>query len=1516
MRIAGTGTTVSCRAPIRVLRVGSMWRWGKDMPKDANVGASASECCTAGSVGDRHPSTYCRHDPGPNDANQMQPAGRTVADIASRWLLSVGLFLAALPAIAQPVPIDGVGVVAGGGAHTCAASARGGARCWGANSLAQLGDDSRTDRLLAVNVRGLSERLLALTAGDDHSCALLEGGIVKCWGLNFYGQLGDGSRGLGLTPVTTRGLGSGVQQIGAGENHSCALTAAGGVKCWGANYSGQLGDGTSTDRTEPVDVLGLTSGVRAIAVGHRHTCAVTNAGAMRCWGFNFFGQLGDGSDQDRLTAVDAVGLSSGVVQIAAGGRHTCALRGSGLVNCWGSNGSFQLGNDGDENSQLTPTPVIGLIGTVTALDLGGDHSCVLIAGGTVKCWGRNDVGQLGNGDNARSRRPVDVVGLLPGVQSIAVGQEHGCALQADSTLRCWGLNFSGQLGDGGSTQSFEPRTTTQLPAPMQAVSVGEEHSCGLSNAGAVLCWGLNFFGQLGDGSQTQRLLPGPVSGLNAGVSAIAIGGFHGCALRAGGVQCWGANAFGQLGNGSSGDQTTAVAVQGLADSVQAIAAGGQHSCALRGGGVRCWGHNFAGQLGDGSDQFRLSPVDVIGLGSGVRAIAAGVFAHTCAITNTGGLRCWGANDSGQLGDGTRTNRLTPVDVQGLSSGVQAVALGAEHTCALLSGGAVRCWGSNDILQLGNESVQQDQLTPAPVPGLESGATALALGRTHSCALLAQGNVRCWGRNDFGQLGDGSSLNRVAPVPVTSLGAGVLSITAAAEHNCAVQTGGSIRCWGSNYSGQFGNGEFGGRPVPVVVKRDRDIRRRPTPPVDASINAPASNASGQFLVFESHATNLIPADSNGSRDVFRVDTYTGEVLRISVDNGGAQLNGDAGEASISADGQQVVFVAPDAAVGTLLGESSKRQQARQKGGQSGIFLRNLLTGSTQRVGTAMSDGSAPQLAQSAGALVFTTLNTNPALGPIDRPQVFLQSLIAQAGGGLPAPRCLSCKAVASNGSDTAQDTDGSASAAVISGDGRQVAWQSTAKNGLAGVTASCPNAASNVLLRNLLTGSLQVVSAPAAGGSCGGGSNASVAPSIDFDGDRLVFQSDQPLTAGDNNQLSDIFLRDLASGSLLRLSQTTAGAGGNAPSTRPAIAGDGGSVVFRSEARNLVAGNADNNEVADVLAWSGTTGSLQRVSSNALGDQADALSDQPVLNFSGSLVAFESDASNLLLGAGGVLDSNGLTDIFQTANPLAGVPLKTATWWKQSESGWGLHVIDQGNVLAPAWFTYDVDGEPTWFLVGGAFAQADGSFVGDLFRYTGVPFAQIVGPAADPANPVGAAILRFSGDQSLQFSYSVNGVAQTKRMTRFPFGNRDIACRASADASRQMASNFSDIWWGGTTTPGWGLILIHLDSQLFAVWYTYDQDREAVFFVIPTTLQADGSFSGGVFRQANGIPFSMINDAMPSAGSTQIGTASFRFSDGGNGVFAYSIGAVSQSKSITRLQVGSVAASCETTAVAE
>ena len=697
--------------------------------------------------------------------------------------------------------------IAAGRVHTCALTAQGGVRCWGENENGQLGDGTYLSTGVPMDVMGLTSGITAIAAGGSHTCALTATGGIKCWGTNWGGQLGDGTGTSRTTPVDVNGLTSGVAAIAAGGGHTCALTNAGGVKCWGTNGYGQLGDGTGTSRTTPVDVNGLTSGVTAIAAGWFHTCALTTAGSVKCWGNNGYGQLGDTTTNDRASPVDVVGLSSGVTAVAAGWYHTCVLTTAGSVKCWGNNWYSQLG-DGTSVQRTAPVDVNGLTSSVIAVAAGGFHTCARTTTGGARCWGGNWQGQLGDGTNSTRFTPVDVSGLTSGVTAIAAGYSHTCALTAASGVTCWGNNSSGQVGDGSLGNPKTPVGIANLGNGVAAAAAGWTHICALTTAGGVKCWGNNYYGQLGDTTTNDRASPVDVNGLTSGVIAVAAGGYHTCALTAaGGVKCWGNNWYSQLGDGTSVQRTAPVDVNGLTSGVIAVTAGEYHTCALtNAGGVKCWGTNGYGQLGDGTGTSRTTPVDVNGLTSGVTAIAAGWF-HTCALTTAGSVKCWGYNNEGQLGNGTWTSspNPTPIDVLDLSSGVLAVTAGGYHTCALTNAGGVKCWGNNGYGQLGINSSGSYFTRPMNASDLTTTAAAITAGFYHTCALTNAGGVKCWGFNGYGQLGDGTNTNRSSPVDTIGLNSSTAAVRAGYMNTCAVTTAGALQCWGSNESGQMGNG---------------------------------------------------------------------------------------------------------------------------------------------------------------------------------------------------------------------------------------------------------------------------------------------------------------------------------------------------------------------------------------------------------------------------------------------------------------------------------------------------------------------------------------------------------------------------------------------------------------------------------------------------------------------------------------------------------------------------------------
>jgi len=433
------------------------------------------------------------------------------------------------------------------------------------------------------------------------------------------------------------------------------------------------------------------------------------------------------------------------------------------------------------------------------------------------------------------------------------------------------LSFAG-VNSPPSPQAAAPEHTAIPPqeAPealppllnIAAITAGGQHTCALTTGGGVKCWGYNYNGQLGDGTTTDRHTPVNVSGLASGVSAIAVGWLHTCALTSGGgVKCWGWNYRGQLGDGTTTDRHTLVNVSGLASGVSAIAAGDSHTCALTaGGGVKCWGNNVTGQLGDGTTTTRLTPVNVNGLASGVSAIATGGN-HTCARTAGGGVKCWGWNYRGQLGDGTTTDRLTPVNVNGLASGVSAITAGGQHTCARTAGGGVKCWGYNSSGQLGDGTIT-DRLTPVGVSGLASGASAITAGARYTCAQTAGGGVKCWGNNYYGQLGDGTTTDRLTSVNVSGLASGVSAITAGDWHSCALTSGGGVKCWGYNGDGELGDGTTTDRHTPVNVV------------VSILTKSYRSTGSQDGWLLESSETSNAGGTMNSAATVFRLGDDAG------------------------------------------------------------------------------------------------------------------------------------------------------------------------------------------------------------------------------------------------------------------------------------------------------------------------------------------------------------------------------------------------------------------------------------------------------------------------------------------------------------------------------------------------------------------------------------------------------------------------------------------------------------------
>ena len=609
----------------------------------------------------------------------------------------------------------------------------------------------------------------------------------------------------------------------------------------------------------------LASDVVQVAAGEEFTCARQRDATLWCWGDNSMGQLGQG-DTTRQTIpfpAQVATLGATVVDVAAGGEQVCVRRSDDTLWCWGQG---YPGDGGSAKLVPTPTRVTALDATVAGISVSRSDACIRKDDGSLWCWGDNFGGQLGTGSTLKSASPIEVTALGHAVVSVSASYQDTCAIKTDGTLWCWGYR----------NDSAIPVEVASLGASVVQVAVGEGHACARKQDGSLWCWGGNNRGQLGDGTSSHQEEPVQVAGL-AGASDVTVSSGFTCAIQSdAALRCWGANEYGQLGTGTNGTQTTPQAVASLQQGVAQLAAGYFSFCARKtDGSVWCWGRDTTALLANGSPVYRPDPVEISALDHSVTQVAAGEAGMVCALTSDGGvwcwgqisnaqgyfdaqpapgriadlppdiveiavgwghacalagagtLWCWGRDDDGELGDGsTALFGTDPLQVTALGHAVAHVVAEGANTCAVLNDGTLWCWGANDVGQLGNGTTD-DSAVPVAVTALGTKVRQVSLSTTgHTCACLDDGSAWCWGSNDRGELGDGSQTASLFPEQVQGLGS-VVEISAGASDTCARTADGVLWCWGRNSVGQLGVGRAGqgvmaASPVPVLASGTRFV----------------------------------------------------------------------------------------------------------------------------------------------------------------------------------------------------------------------------------------------------------------------------------------------------------------------------------------------------------------------------------------------------------------------------------------------------------------------------------------------------------------------------------------------------------------------------------------------------------------------------------------------------------------------------------------------------------------------
>ncbi len=677
---------------------------------------------------------------------------------------------------------------------------------------------------------GAGGSVTATSGGGNHSLFLKNDGTVWATGYNGNGQLGDGTTTQKTTPVQVSGL-SGITAIAAGLSHSLFLKNDGTVWGTGRNNNGQLGDGTTTHRTTPVQVSGL-SGITAIAAGQNHSLFLKNDGTVWATGYNGNGQLGDGTVTQRTTPVQVSGLS-GITAIAGGFAHSLFLKSNGTVWATGFNAYGQLG-DGTAADKTTPVQVSGVSG-ITAIAVGVSHSLFLKNDGTVWVTGYNGYGQLGDGTLANKTTPFQVSGLS-GITAIAAGAvaDHSLFLKTDGTVWATGRNSEGELGDGTVTQRTTPVQVSGLSG-ITAMAAGQYHSLFVKNDGTVRATGYNTDGELGDGTTTNKSTAVQVSGLPVSVTSYqwSIGGSSITGATASTYAATTAGSYTVQVTNSNGCSITSAAtiVTVIANNTSTAASSTPTLCintaitnithtTTGATGISNTGVSGANGLPTGvSASFASNTITISGTPT-----ASGIFNYSILLTGgCGSVSAIGTiivksspatSITGNTSFCAGGNTILNSNASGGGGGsVMATSAGYYHSLFLKNDGTVWATGYNGRGQLGDGSTAQ-KLIPVQVSGL-SGITEMAGGENHSLFLKNDGTVWAAGYNGFGQLGDGGTTDRTTPVQVSGL-SGITAVAAGYNHSLFLKNDGTVWATGKNERGQLGDGTITQKTTPFQV----------------------------------------------------------------------------------------------------------------------------------------------------------------------------------------------------------------------------------------------------------------------------------------------------------------------------------------------------------------------------------------------------------------------------------------------------------------------------------------------------------------------------------------------------------------------------------------------------------------------------------------------------------------------------------------------------------------------------